>query len=73
MGESSTAAGADPENYDEVVNVNTVIIGGGHAGVNLACMLHLNNKEDDSDYIVLERTDSLLNKCQTLWTRTIQW
>jgi putative flavoprotein involved in K+ transport len=40
--------------------VNTIIVGGGHAGVNLACMLELEKK--DEDYLVLERDDSLLVK-----------
>lgn len=41
--------------------VNTIIVGGGHAGVNLACMLELQPKKDN-DYLILERSTSLLSK-----------
>lgn len=38
--------------------INTVIIGGGHAGVNLGCWLE---KEDPTrDYVILEKQDTLL-------------
>lgn len=40
--------------------VNTIIVGGGHAGVNLACMLELQNK--GTQYLILERAPNLLNK-----------
>ena len=39
---------------------NTIIVGGGHAGVNLACMLELGEKA--VDYLIIERSDSLLSK-----------
>ena len=46
--------------------VNTVIVGGGHAGVNLACMLELQKTpgktDDKKDYLILEKSNSLLSK-----------
>ena len=48
-----------------MTTVNTIIVGGGHAGVNLACMLELQQKETDGkdfDYLILERSTSLLSK-----------
>lgn len=39
---------------------NTIIVGGGHAGVNLACMLEL--ERPNEDYLLLERATSLLPK-----------
>ena len=43
-----------------ITTKNTIIIGGGHAGVNLACILAIN--EPSVDYLILERDDSLLVK-----------
>ena len=40
--------------------INTIIIGGGHAGVNLACMLEID--EPSLDYLILERSENLLVK-----------
>lgn len=45
--------------------VNTIIVGGGHAGVNLACMMELRKKQqqhEDFSYLILEKSDSLLSK-----------
>jgi hypothetical protein len=42
-------------------NINTIVVGGGHAGVNLACMLEL-ERPGDPDYLVLERASRLLPK-----------
>lgn len=42
------------------ITKNTIIVGGGHAGVNLACMLAID--EPSVDYLILERDDSLLVK-----------
>ena len=39
---------------------NTIIVGGGHAGVNLGCMLEL--EQPDEDYLILERSNALLIK-----------
>jgi hypothetical protein len=39
------------------IAVNTIIVGGGHAGVNLACMLELHNSKESTkvvDYLILE-------------------
>lgn len=45
------------------INVNTIIVGGGHAGVNLACMLKLaSDAGGEVDYLILERSTSLLSK-----------
>mmetsp|Transcript_61 Transcript_61/g.114 ORF Transcript_61/g.114 Transcript_61/m.114 type:complete len:444 (-) Transcript_61:161-1492(-) len=43
-----------------MTSTNTIVVGGGHAGVNLACMLAID--EPSVDYLVLERDDSLLVK-----------
>lgn len=44
----------------DVIAINTVIIGGGHAGVNLACMLEL--ERPGEEYTILERSGALLVK-----------
>ena len=43
------------------LEVNTLIVGGGHCGVNLACMIEL-DRGDDVDYLVVERAGELLDK-----------
>jgi cation diffusion facilitator CzcD-associated flavoprotein CzcO len=40
--------------------VNTVIVGGGHAGVNMACVIALEQK--NRSYIVLEKAQGLFGK-----------
>jgi len=45
-------------------HVNTLIVGGGHAGVNLGCWLE--KKAPNRSYIILERSDMLLPK----WTKS---
>ena len=48
------------------LEVNTLIVGGGHCGVNLACMIQLDPKNrgdgDPFDYLVVERAGALLDK-----------
>ena len=48
--------------------VNTIIVGGGHAGVNLACLLELQQEKNMGvgvsrpDYLILEKENTLLSK-----------
>lgn len=45
------------------LEVNTIIIGGGHCGVNLACLIELDHRGDDVlDYLIVERAGELLDK-----------
>jgi cation diffusion facilitator CzcD-associated flavoprotein CzcO len=56
----------DPQHFSgddtAVKDVSTIIVGGGHGGVNLqlACMFKL--EKPDKDYLVLERDSSLYSK-----------